>query len=132
MNTLLVSGIELTTVNEAEILGMGGPWIADVSIGHQLLSRDCIVDNFVYNNEMKLLFFVKFNKVSKYRWYFSINFFNMGSKTVFEFDKEFDMIHLGEFVSKNELEIYPAFHDKFKDTKQLFNLDREEFHQILF
>jgi hypothetical protein len=124
---ILVSGIELTTANEREILGMAGPWIADVSIGDELLSKDCLLDNFVYNKYLHLLFFVKFNRISLYK-YFRISFYNIAIKAVFEFDKEFDAIHLGEFVSKNELEIYPAFHDAFKSTRQLFNIDEEDFH----
>jgi len=130
MNKILVSGIELSTANEGEILNMGGPWIGEVSIGDDLISKDCIVDNFVYDKDRNLLFFVKFNKVSNHKWHFSISFYNIDTKIVFEFDKVFDMVRLGEFVSKNEIAIYPVFHDRFKNRQQIFNLDKEEFHQL--
>ena len=129
MHKILVGELELMLTNERQILNMGGPWIADVSVGTDFVSNNCILDNFVHNKTFNLLFFVKFNKVSKYYWYFSINFYNIDTKTVFEFDRVFDMVHIGDFRTKNELEIYPAFHAQFKDTQQIFNLDQEEFHE---
>ncbi|MGZ3750214.1 MAG: hypothetical protein ACXVB0_20665 [Mucilaginibacter sp.] len=130
MNKILISGIELTTTNEGEILRMGGPWVGDVSIGTDLISKDCNVDNFLYNQDLNLLFFVKYHQINYYQ-YFTINFYNISTKTVYEFEREFDMVHLGEFKSKNELEIYPAFHDKFKNIQIIFNLDDEDFSQVL-
>ena len=41
------------------------------------------------------------------------------------------MVYLGGFISKNELEIYPAFHSAFESTKQIFNLDEEDFTQTI-
>lgn len=130
MQKIIISGIELTIDSYNQILGMGGPWIGSVSIGTDFISKDCLIDNFVYKEDMNLLFFVKFQLVSKYSWYFSINFYNINSKTIYEFDRTFNMVYLGEFRSKNELEIYPAFHDSFKNTQIIFNLDEEEFSQI--
>jgi hypothetical protein len=89
-----------------------------------------LVSNLVYKADDQLLFFVKFNKVSKYKGYFSINFYNIEAKTLYEFDKVFDMVHLGKFISKNELEIFNAFHGEFANTKSIFNLNDEEFYQV--
>jgi hypothetical protein len=125
-----IADIELTITNQDQILNMGGPGIGDVAIDNDLISKDCILDNFVYNEDLHLLFFVKYNRVSKYQWYFSINFYNVEAKTLYEFDKVFDMVYLGKFISKNELEIFHAFHGEFANTKSIFNLDEEEFEQI--
>ena len=108
---------------------MGGPFIGDVSIGDDLMSKDCLLDNFVYKEEMNLLFFVKYHKINYYQ-YFTINFYNLDTETVYEFDKEFEKLYIGEFISKNELEIYPAFHDGLKNLQQIFNLDEEDFQEI--
>jgi len=126
----MVSGIELATANEKEILGMGGPWTCDLYIGDKLISEGCILNNFVYHSNLNLLFFVKFNRVSNYQWYFSIHFYNIAAKTIFEFDKVFDKVYLGKFISERELEIYPAFHDRPKNLQQAFDLDKEEFYQV--
>lgn len=130
MHKVIVSGIELTVDNENEILRMGGPWIGDVYIGNDLISKGCLIDNFVYQENMNLLFFVKFNKVSKYQWYFSINFYNIDSKMVCQFDHIFDMVWLGKFFSKNELEIYRAFHNKSENRREVFKLDEQDFHVV--
>ncbi|MDB5114994.1 MAG: hypothetical protein JWQ79_486 [Mucilaginibacter sp.] len=126
-NTISVSGISLIITNQDQILNMGGPWIGDISTGTELISKDCLIDNLVAKEDLKLLFFVKFNKTSKYTWYFSINFYNIDTKVVCQFDKIFDMLYLGRFVSNTELEIYNAFHGEFENTKEIFNLDNENF-----
>ena len=129
VHKVVVSGIELTLTNPREILRMGGPYTADMFIGEDLISTDCIFSNFVYKDDMGLLFFVKYHHINYYQ-YFTINFYNISIKTVYEFDKEFDMVHIGEFRGKNKLEIYPAFHDQFKHIQIIFNLDEENFSQV--
>ncbi|MGF7081174.1 hypothetical protein [Mucilaginibacter sp. UYCu711] len=127
---IIVQGLDLTISNANQILNMGGPWIGDISLGTDFISKNCIVDNFVYQENTSRLFFVKYNNVSKYSWYFSINFYNLKSKTIFEFDRVFDMVHLGRFTNDVKLEIYPAFHNQFEDKKEIFNLDEEDFSTI--
>ncbi|HTD39478.1 MAG TPA: hypothetical protein VK671_02575 [Mucilaginibacter sp.] len=109
---------------------MGGPWIGDISIGDDFISKDCVVDNFVYKEDMSLLFFVKYHIISKRYWYFSINFFNIDTKVNYEFTNEFDMVHIGSFISKDELEIFHAFHDKNEHRRRVFKLDEEDFHLV--
>ena len=58
----IVSGIELTLTNAQEILSMGGPYTVDVYMGDKLISNNCIADNFIFNEDLKLLFFVKYHQ----------------------------------------------------------------------
>ena len=129
MNTILASGLALTINNPHEVLSMGGPFIGELSIGTNFISEDCLVDNYVFKEYSNLLFFIKYHRINLYQ-YFTINFYNPDTLTVYEFDKEFDMVYLGNFRTKNELEIYHAFHDKFPDSQHIFNLDTEIFSPV--
>src|SRR5579862_6362624 len=122
-----VSGLELTIENAGQILNMGGPWIGNVWLGAYFISHDCIVDNFVYLKESGCIFFVKYHLVSKYSWYFTLNFYNVNTKSIYEFKLVFNMVYLGEFVAKNKLKIYNAFHGRFENTSLILDLDEEEF-----
>lgn len=86
MDKILVSGIELTIDNANEILRMGGPWVGDISLGSDLVTKDCVLENFVYKKDANLLFFVKAHRINNY-YYFTINFYNSDTKTLCEFDK---------------------------------------------
>jgi hypothetical protein len=129
MLTISVSGKVFAIENVGQILGMGGPHVGDLLLDGTLISEACIANNFIHKEDLNLLFFIRRRTLNFYR-YFTINFYNINSGELFEFDKEFDILYLGGFVSKNELEIYPAFHDKFKDRKLIFNLDQESFNAI--
>jgi|GEM_PF-2759692 len=124
-----VSGIELTMTNPQERLSMGGPYTANLYIGTEFISVDGVCDNFVFQEDTELLFFVKYHQINRYK-YFTINFYNIRKKCLFEFNREFDMVHLGAFLNKTQLYIYRAFHDKFESLKRIFNLDEEDFTQL--
>ncbi|WP_295714957.1 hypothetical protein [Mucilaginibacter sp.] len=125
----IVSGIELTLTNAQEILSMGGPYTVDVYKGDKLISDNCIADNFIFKEDLKLLFFVKYHQINSFP-YFTINFYNIDNDTVFEFYREFDMLHLKQFLSSSELEIHIAFHGQFNYQGQIFNIDNEDFRQV--
>lgn len=129
MHTISVSGIEFTIENAEEILGMGGPYVGDLLLDGNIISKDCITDNFIHKEDLNLLFFIRYRSINFYR-YFTINFYNINSGELFEFDREFDILYLGGFINENELEIYPTFHDQFKDRKLIFNLNQENFRLI--
>lgn len=129
MTTTLPSGIQITEKNANEILSMGGPYIGTVSIGDAVISDDCVLGNYVETDDFRALFFIKFHKINSYQ-YFTINFYNQETKATFEFQREFDMLYLGRFLGKNELEIYPAFHDKFPEKKLIFDIDKEQFKLV--
>jgi len=129
MEKLKVSEIELTITNAEERLGFGGPFTGDVFIQKKHISVDCLLNNFVYNADSKLLFFVKYHRINDYQ-YFTINFYRLDDDMVYEFYKEFDIIHITQFLNTNELEIFLAFHDKSIDKRQIFYLDDEDFRRI--
>jgi hypothetical protein len=129
MEKLKISEIELTITNAQERLRMGGPFTGDVFIDNKLISVDCLLNNFVYKEDSNLLFFVKYHRINNYQ-YFTINFYQLDNDVVYEFYKEFDIIHITQFLSTNELEIFLAFHDKSMDKRQIFYFDDEDFRQI--
>jgi hypothetical protein len=127
MEKKLISDFEIEIDNVGEILNMGGPWVGTLLIQGEKISDNCIIDNFVFNKPLGLLFFIKFHVITDYNFYFTINFYNIRSKTGFEFNKEFNMIFIKQFVGPSEIEIYNAFHDQFPDKKDIFNIDNEAF-----
>ena len=56
--TMLLSDITLTITNPHQILNMGGPWVGDISIQNKLISKDCLIDNVLFKEDMNQLFFV--------------------------------------------------------------------------
>jgi len=108
---------------------IGGPYVCNLYLGHKLISTGCVVDNFVYQEQTKLLFFVKHHLIGDYH-YFTINFYNVDTDTAFEFLRQFDMVFIKQFITPKELEIYRAFHDKFLSSRLIFNLDDEDFEKI--
>ncbi|HJP62363.1 MAG TPA: hypothetical protein VJ844_02920 [Mucilaginibacter sp.] len=125
---VLISGIELTIVNAAEALRMAGPFIGDVYVGETLISKNCIVENFLLQPNSNNIFYVKYHTINQFG-YFSINFFNLEIKTAFEFYKEFQMLYLKEFSSENEIHIYESFNDS-AGNNYYFKLDEEEFYRL--
>jgi hypothetical protein len=130
MRTIKISGLELDIVNEDQILNMGGPWIGDLLLKGELISETCILDNFFFDEGTGVLYFVKYHFVSRYKWYFAIRFYAVESQILFEFDKLFDMVYLGNLIDKTKLEIYHAFHGQNPLKKSVLDLDQESFKQI--
>lgn len=121
--------MKFAIVGAQEVLRMSGPYVGTLLKDGNTVSNNCVADNFVFYESKRLLFFVKYHVVNYYK-YFTINFYKVDDDAVFEFEREFDMLYLGEFVDAAELEIYRAFHDKFSSNKEIFNIDKEEFTLI--
>jgi len=130
MHVVKISSLELELDNAGQILNMGGPWIGDISLKGQLIAQKCIIDNFKFDESRGLLFFIKYHLVNRRKWYFAIQFYNVNSKTVYEFDRVFNMVYLGDFLDKTKLEIYHAFHDQNPLLKSVFDLDQEHFSKL--
>lgn len=123
MACIIVSGLELTIPKAEERLRMGGPYTGDTFLDSELIAKDCVVDNFVYQENTGFLFFVKYHDLN----YFTINFYDVNNKKEYEFDRQFSIVHIGHFVSDTKLQIYPAFHAEFKNIVQIFDFDQENF-----
>jgi len=120
----IVSGIELTITNPDQIMNMGGPWICTLSLKDKFISDNSICENFIFDDAIEKLFFVKAHK-GTYGWYFTINYYSFEKDQVFEFQSHFDMVFIKQFISANELEIYNAFHDKLIEYRDVFHIDSE-------
>lgn len=127
-----ILGITFTVDNIDQILNMGGPWICSLSLGNRLIAEKCIVDNFLANELSQQIFFVEYHRVSKWKKdnYFTIDFFDISSNEIYEFEKRFDMVYLKSFSSSNEIEIFYAFHDKNFDSRDIFNIGIEHYRKI--
>lgn len=119
----------MTITNPREILKIGGPYVGDIYVEEKLISTDCVLENFLFDKELRLLFFVKFHQINFYQ-FFTINFYNPDSDTRFEFETEFEMLYLRSILNKNELEIYTSFTDYYPEKRLIFSLDSEEFHKV--
>ncbi|WP_183576619.1 hypothetical protein HDF18_21810 [Mucilaginibacter sp. X5P1] len=126
MPTYTVANLEFELFNGQEVIRMGGPCICDARLNNELIIEKCLSQNFVYDEKGNLLFFLQYHKINYYE-YFTINFYQILTKETYQFTREFDMAYLGSLISDHELEIFHAFHDKFRDKSSVFNLDDEDF-----
>jgi hypothetical protein len=118
---------EIVEKNVQEIMGMGGPWVGDLYLGELFISGNVVARNYLWNEQLDALFFVKRYHVNKYYGFFSINFYKIKGGVVFRFNEEFDYLCLGKFISEHEIEIYRAMHDKIDSKKLVFNINEEDF-----
>jgi hypothetical protein len=128
VNNLNIGGIALTFENAREMLGMGGPFIGDFFIKGKLIATDSLCDTLLYESTKNLLFFIKYHEINRY-YYFTINFYSFKTSSIFEFEREFNAVHLGEFITPTQLEIFHAFHDQ-SPNKSIFNIDNEDFYPV--
>lgn len=126
---MTLADVDIKIESAGEILNMGGPWVGDLYVSGKFITSGCLLDNYVIKEKQQLLFFIKHNRINRY-WYFSVNFLDLNSFTQYQFDEEFTMAYLGEFVGENQLEVYRAFHNQFPSSKIIFDLDAENFQQV--
>jgi len=113
-----------------EILGMGGPWNGDLYQDDFLISADVLLDVMAYDADNGIIYFAKFNKFKTWfssNYFFTVNFFVLTTKKVYQYKHEFRRLFLGKLLSDNVLEIYDSFHDGFPEKKSLFNLNEEAY-----
>ena len=127
-NILDILGIKITINDRNERMPKTGVSIGAMFMEDNLISDNCVLDNTIYNETLKLLFFVKAHRINNY-YYFTINFYNPETKTLYEFNKEFEMLYLKEFVSDNELHVYNSFNDQVGNN-YYFKLDEEDFRVV--
>lgn len=129
MRNVNISGLEITINNALQIINMGGPYIGTISLGNRIIAEDCILDNFLYRDDLKKLFFVKYHVVN-HEWCFTINFFSIDENQEFEFTRIIKMVYLKQFLSANELEFFNAFHDKNPERRDVFDINKEPFRKV--
>jgi hypothetical protein len=118
---------QIVEKNIDQRMGMGGPWVCDLYLGELFISDDVVARNYLWNEQLDSLFFVKRYYVNKYYAFFSINFYKLKEGVVFRFNEEFRCVYLGGFISEYEINIYKAFHDKIDSYKLVFNINEESF-----
>lgn len=129
MHKITVSGIELGLDNGMEVIHMGGPYVCDVWMSGELIIKDALSENFVYDSFRKRLFYIQYHKVNHYQ-YFTINFYQLESRLTFEFIREFEMVFIKSLLNDHKLEILNAFYDRALCSKAIFNLDDEDFVMV--
>ena len=123
--------ITLTTSESRQIINMGGPYIGNLLLNNKLIARDCLEDNFIYVEQTQKIYFVKHHDTSGMMSgvFFTISFYSIKEDKLFEYNKHFKMLYLKRIIDDN-LEIYPAFHDKVNNGKTLFNLSKEQYNTV--
>ena len=129
MRKINVAGLEITTTNTDQVINMGGPYIGVAYSKGKVVAEDCVLENFIYRDDLRKLFFVKYHFVNN-NWFFTINFFSIDENEEFEFTRIMKMVFIKEFLTLNELEIYHALHDKHPETRDIFDVSKEEFKKI--
>lgn len=114
--------------NADQIINMGGPWVGSLFFNDTFVSNNVLIDNLVYKPLYGKLFFIKYHNVSKWQNenYFTIDFLDLSNSIIYEFEKKFDKLFLGEFISEYELKIYDAFHDGENVRFSIFDLKKEK------
>jgi hypothetical protein len=127
MHKVSISGIELMLDNGCEIRHIGGPYICDAYLNNKQIIKQALADNFVYDpsNSPDKLFFVQYHKVNQYV-YFTINFYQFSTGSIFEFTREFEKIFIRSAINDHELEVINSFYDNPGLTGLSFNFNEED------
>ncbi|HZX58214.1 MAG TPA: hypothetical protein VFE54_05795 [Mucilaginibacter sp.] len=123
-----VLGIDVTPSKREELANARDVDIGSMFIEDDLISHNCILENTLYRKSDDILFFVKYHRLNYYGW-FTLNFYDLKSKTGYEFCREFEMLYLKEFINENEIHVYESFNDRAGNNFH-FNLDEEEFNIV--
>jgi len=117
-----------------ETPGIGGPINGNLYQDDLLISTDALLYIMVHDKDNNIIYFVKFHKVDKRfsgPYFFTINFFNLASKKVYEYKHRFSWVFLGNLLPGNVLEIYDKYPDQvFIEKQRFFNLSEEEYVAI--
>lgn len=114
-----------------QILNMGGPWIGDLMIDGKLISKDCLIDNYIIDSPNSKLYFVKYRSTTGMMngVFFTINFFLFKEDKLFEYEKQFKILFIKQIMD-GKMEIFEAFHDKLDKFKEYFDLVSEKFRIV--
>jgi hypothetical protein len=97
--------------------------------GDRFISNNCIADNFIVK-DLSEFFFVRAHRI-KDKWFCSLNYYSIPKNEVYRFEKAFPRaLHIKQFVSGTNLEIYHAFHDKLPEYKDFFDIEKEPFQLV--
>lgn len=123
MKTKKVQEKDIKFENPNQIINMGGPWVGNLFLNGVFITSNVNIDNVVCKPSGSQVFFVKYYDISKWqnKNFFTINFLDLISNLLYEFERKFDKVFLGEFKNDNELEIYSAFHLDNSTLKTMFN-----------
>ncbi len=106
--------------NPNQILGMGGPWIGDLSIQNKQISQNVIIDNIILDKNLRRVYFIVYKKASKWvkKNYFLVRYLDINTNKIFEFENQFNMIFIHEIDTAKKLVYYDAFHGENINLKK--------------
>ncbi len=108
-----------------QILNMGGPWIGNLYVNEEIICRNVIIDNIIISSDRKKLYFIKYNKVSKWanENYFTLRYIEAPTKKKIEYDLTFETIYVKEIDENNNLTFYSCFQDNKEEKQKRLNLN---------
>lgn len=132
MEDIIIQDRKIHFENPSQIINMGGPWIGDLYLEKKFILSHVIIDNLIYKKLSNKLFFVRYHNPSKWQSenYFTINFLDLSDYSLFEYQKKFDKVFLGDFVSEDDIEIFLAFHNSNREFCKMFNTSQENSRQL--
>lgn len=121
--------LEFKIENVDQILNMGGPWICSLYLGDTLISDNCIVDSFLEDDACQKIYFIKYHRISKWKAdnFFTLNYISINDKAIYKSKRTFEMLYLKRFLDQENIEVFYAFHDKNKETRDVFTVSEQQF-----
>lgn len=112
-----INNLEIEFNIIGEILGMGGPVIGKLKINSKFLEGEYLQQPFVFDEDKKYLFLVKFNDAKMMNDVnFSLMLINIQQFEVLVYRHNFNFLYI-ESVSKDKMTIFKAFHNKNESFK---------------
>jgi hypothetical protein len=105
---------KLVWTDEQEILGMGGPWVGNLYLDDKWISDNVLADNALVDSAKTRIYFVKYNRVSKWRDenFFTLQYYDWTKGAVFHLNgKAYDMLYL-ESIEVDQIAAHRAFHNQ--------------------
>ncbi len=126
MEKNIINGANLSWDNSQEILGMGGSWIGDLIFGEKKISESSLVDNYLYDKSNNRIFFVKFNRITKWANdnFFSIHYYSLDSGMISNLNKAYGKAYL-DSIDGESLIVFKSFNNKDLSKKELIKLKEE-------
>ena len=98
--------------NFSQILGQGGPYIADLYIDKKFISDSVLADNYVVKNNIIVFSFFQLVSYFAINNFFSIIIFDLESSEFYNLDLKLNAIYLSSIDDEFNLTYFEAFNDK--------------------
>jgi hypothetical protein len=123
MKEIIINEKRITFKNPNQIINMGGPWVGKLFLNDDELTDNVIIDNLLYKEDEKRLYFVRYQKGSRWKKnnYFTVSYLDLSNNTIHAFESKFKILFIKNITNNGDLIYYEAFHDKDENKKARIN-----------